>query len=74
MSLHRVVVVFEGHFFHRANMDRAGVVNQHIDLPEALAHCVDHLVDLRAVGHVARHGGHTRSDALQFLTRSLKLV
>src|SRR5687767_3718090 len=60
---HSVFEIFVLHYFEWSNLDRAGVVNQHVNLPKALAYSTHHVFDLRNVRDVAFDCQHVRAAA-----------
>src|SRR6476661_171703 len=52
MQLHQIVVVLDRQYVHWPHKVGACVVNQDVDLTEAIAHLLHHPVNLGAIGHI----------------------
>ncbi len=68
-----LLVVFERHHFDGADLNHAGVVDQHVNPIEMLLDDFDQLFDLRPVGHVARKGEDVRAASREVCACALKL-
>src|SRR5205085_931397 len=53
VGLHARLVIGDGHYFHRADLDDAGVVDQHVDAAQPVIHGPDHVLDLPPIGQIA---------------------
>src|SRR4028119_305665 len=73
MQLHQIVVVLHRQYIHWPHKVGTCVVNEDVDLTEAIAYLLHHLVNLGAIGDITGNSQHLSTALIELDTRPFEL-